>query len=295
MPNNIIINYVAPFYIANGVCKYSFQKQLEKKVILNFSIKKENEKLLEVPNKYLIPDTLKDYVKIIESVVDNKYLDNLHRNINDVEINKQFKLLLLGIAGKYKTDANKISYTFESSLTHEFLHLASTYNDKNNNIIKSGFLDYTNKLIIGKAFNEGFTELLNKKYFNSKSIVYKDEVNIVKFFDLLFDSKELEKLYFTNDFIGLIKQLNNFMTTEDAIKLISNFDLALDFKKIGNPIYIPIYINIRYKLSKIFKEYNKDTLKQFDYLHLLDECPVVNTIQKANNKLKKNLIFYRSI
>lgn len=158
--------------------------------------------------------------------------------------------------------------------------MASSYYDEQNKIKQSGFLDYSNNLVCGKALNEGYTELLTRRIFNPTVKFYNEEVKIVKYFELLFDKKQLEQYYFTNDFVQVVKHLNKFITTEEALKLIHNFDLGLDLKKFGNPAYKLIYTNLQLKLSNLFAHHNKSLLKQIDHLKLLSESPITNTIQK---------------
>ncbi|MFA6753404.1 MAG: hypothetical protein WCR93_03970 [Bacilli bacterium] len=296
MDTNIIINYIAPFLIVNGISNYVFQKNIEKKVIENFSFDQKNILLKDLPDQLIIPDILKKYTKKLESEFDNKSLENLYRNISNVQINKKIILILRGLAGSYITSENKINYSIESALSHEFIHMASSCYDKDNNISKSGFLDFNEKAVFGRSLNEGYTELLNKRYLNPKSSGYNEEVYIVKFFELLFDNKELENFYFTNDFISIIKILKKYMTIEEAINLISNFDLGFKLKYNFNPAYLPIYINIKSKLADIFIKNNHSLLKQLDYLVLLNENPLINTIQNVNLILnKKNYSLTKSL
>ncbi len=285
--DNIVINYLAPFLIVNGLTNYVFQNKTKKTIINNFSLDKPKETLKEVPSNITIPEVLEKCTNILKYNLSKECLDNLYRNISNVEINKKIMLYLRGLAGTYLTSANKITYTSNSSLSHEFIHMASAYYDQETNIIKTGFLDFSQNGTLGNAFNEGYTEMLNIKYFNPKYISYKEEINIVKFFELLFKEKELEKLYFTNDFVGLIKNLNNYMTTKDAINLLSNFDLAFKLKNSFNPAYLPIYLSIKNKLANIFINSKPSFHKQIDYLILLEENPLINTIQKTNLKLTK--------
>ncbi len=121
---------------------------------------------------------------------------------------------------------------------------------------------------------------MTRKLFNKKTRFYDEEVRIAKFLELLIGSKKLEKYYFTNDFIQVVKNLNKFMSTEEAIKLITTFDLGFDLKRQGNPAYKIIYTNLELKISDIFEKNNKSLLKQVDYLKLLSESPITSTIQK---------------
>lgn len=258
---------------------YVLHKQKEKKIIADFN-KTTITKKREIPDENIIPNSLKRLVYQLEKNIDKENLNNLYRNLNDVTINKRFLMILGGIAGKYNSEKNTIDYSIKSALAHEFIHMASSYYDKDNNIKQSGFIDYSNNLAYGKALNEGYTDLLTRRIFNPTTKFYNEEVRVVRFVELLFDKKSLEKYYFTNDFIQVVKNLNKFMSTEEAIKLITTFDLGFDLKRQGNPAYKIIYTNLELKISDIFEKNNKSLLKQVDYLKLLSESPITSTIQK---------------
>lgn len=279
MTENSLTSYITPFLIANGMSNYVLHKQKEKKIIADFN-KTTITKKREIPDENIIPNSLKRLVYQLEKNIDKENLNNLYRNLNDVTINKRFLMILGGIAGKYNSEKNTIDYSIKSALAHEFIHMASSYYDKDNNIKQSGFIDYSNNLAYGKALNEGYTDLLTRRIFNPTTKFYNEEVRVVRFVELLFDKKSLEKYYFTNDFIQVVKNLNKFMSTEEAIKLITTFDLGFDLKRQGNPAYKIIYTNLELKISDIFEKNNKSLLKQVDYLKLLSESPITSTIQK---------------
>ncbi|MDD2409258.1 MAG: hypothetical protein PHD03_00845 [Bacilli bacterium] len=69
-----------------------------------------------------------------------------------------------------------------------------------------------------------------RRYLNPKSADYKKEVNIINFFELLFDTKDLKNIYFTNNFISFIKNPNKYISTSGAINLTSKSELAFKLK-----------------------------------------------------------------
>lgn len=273
------LTYVAPFLIANGTTAFVLSKMSEKKIITEF----DNIEVIKHPmiqEKQIVPDEIKGLVSIIENNVDREYLDNLYANLNNVKIKKKLLLLLLGTKGKYSSQKNILEYSINGSLEHELIHLASTYYDEKNNICQSGFVLYGKNFNLCKALNEGYTDLTTRRFFNKKTFFYNEEVRLAQFFELLFNEKELQKYYFTNDLVSLINKLSTFIGKEEAIKMLIKFDLGLDLKKLGNPAYKIIYTELELKLSEIFMNNKKTINKQFNHLNLLEESHLTNTIKK---------------
>lgn len=192
-------------------------------------------------------------------------------------------MLLLGMKGKYNTEKNTLDYSIDGSLEHEFMHMASSYCDSENNIQQSGFVNYSKNLTYGKAINEGYTDLITRRLFNKKSKFYDGEVRVARFLELLIGKKELEKYYFNNDLVSLVNHLNNYMDKEEAIKFITTFDFGFDLKMQSNPAYKIVYTNLELKMCSLFKKHNNSLSKQVDYLNLLDDA----TITQAITKIKK--------
>jgi hypothetical protein len=273
------LTYIAPFVIANGTTAFVLSKISEKKIITNFNDVKviRTKKIKEMP---IVPEEIKDLVSIIEKNVDKEYLDNLYTNLANVKIRKKFLLLLIGIKGKYSNTNNTLDYSLKRWIEHELIHLASAHYDEKNNICQSGFVHYGKGFSLSKALNEGYTDLTTRRLFNKKTSFYNEEVRIAQFFELLFDKKELQKYYFSNDLVSFINKLSTFVGREEAIKILIKFDLGFELKKFSNPAYKIIYTDIELKLSEIFMNSKKTIDKQFDYIHLLDKSPITNAIKK---------------
>lgn len=273
------LTYVAPFLIANGTAAYVFSKMSEKKIIAKFD-NIEAIKGNKVVEKTTVPEEIKALVSIIEENIDKEYLNNLYTNLNSVKVKKNLLLLLLGVKGKYSSQHNTLDYSINGSLEHELIHLSSAHYDSESDICQSGFVHYGKGFNLCKALNEGYTDLTARRLFNKKTTFYDGEVRIVQFFELLFDKKELQKYYFTNDLVSFINKLSIFVGREEAIKMLIKFDLGFDLKKLSNPAYKIIYTELELKLSEIFMNSKKPIDKQFDHLHLLDKSPITNTIKK---------------
>ena len=285
MAGDGLLTYVAAFILVNGVGNYVLFKKTEKKVITDF----DHVKIAKLSSQYSIvkniPDEIKILVKIIEEKVDSENLKNLYNNLSNVKVRQSFLLLLQGIKGQYNGEENILEYSLKTAKGHELLHLASSYYDKKNNICQSGFITHIGNVTFGRALNEGYTDLLTRRLFNSGTSFYNGEVKITRFFELLLNKKEMEKYYFNNDMPGLIKQLSNYVSREEAIKLITLFDFGFALKRQGNPAYLLVYEDLQLKLCNIYnKNKPKSLLKQYEYLQLLDESIVTKTVQKIKIK-----------
>ncbi|MDD2180964.1 MAG: hypothetical protein PHW32_01190 [Bacilli bacterium] len=278
--NNVIINYIAPFMIASSSMKYVFYKINNKKIISNFDNikigKREN-----IKNTNNIPIELEGLVNTLENNINKKNLNNLYNNLQSIQVNKNFKMLLMGISGKYNSEKNTIDYSIDGSIEHEFIHMASSHWDNEEDIKQSGFVNYAGRLTYGKALNEGYTDLVTRRLFDKTTRFYDDEVRITQFLELLLGSKNMEKYYFNNNLPSLLNHLSNYMDKEDAIKFITTLDYGFELKKLFNPAYKLIYTNLELKLCTIFKEHNKSLLKQIEYLKLLDETIITKAIVKT--------------
>jgi hypothetical protein len=277
------LTFVAPYVIANGTTAFVLSKMSEKKIIARFN-NAETIKTTKVKEKPIVPEEIKDLVSIIEKNVDKEYLDNLYTNLSNVKIKKKLLLLLLGVKGKYSSQNNILDYSLKGSLEHELIHLASAHYDKENDICQSGFVHYGKGFNLCKALNEGYTDLTARRLFNKKTSFYDGEVRLAQFFELLFDKKELQKYYFTNDLVSFVNKLSTFIGREEAIKMLLKFDLGHNLKKLTNPAYKIIYTDLELKLSEIFMNSKKPIDKQFDHFHLLDESPITNAIKKIKKR-----------
>ncbi len=280
--NNIIINYIAPLMITTSGTNYIIHKTTEKRIINSVkNMELGKREIQKQPNE--IPEELKKLVIKLEQYTNKQNLNNLYHNLNDVTINKNWKMLLFGISGKYNTEKNTLDYSIEGSIEHEFLHLASSFCDYNNNIKQCGFINYNSSLTIGRSLNEGYTDFLSREIFNKKTKFYNDEVRIAHFLQLLIGKEQMDNFYFNNDLKGLVTFLSNYINENEVIKLIMNMDLALKLKKLSNPIYKIIYNNIELQLCELFEKHNTSLLKQIDFIKLVDN----SLLTKCTLQLKK--------
>lgn len=218
-------------------------------------------------------EIIKEFYTVLEKKLSHCDLSALYTNMGTLKINSAndsflFKLLdaLTGTrtGGAYLPKHNSIHIDDEPFgrntlkryiLTHELLHMASTRKDKN--FTYSGFHIRGKKLDIGEGLNEGYTELLNGKYFSTarRNDSYFDLQMLAFGIEDIVGQENMEKMYFSNNLSGLIESIARYSSKDEAIELIAKMDSLLkrrvrtDSKKttqLYNELIMDV-ANIRYK------------------------------------------------
>ncbi len=121
------------------------------------------------------------FLNVLENNFDSRDLDNLYNNIISIKIrfpgifSLEDRKKLYASDGMYFPSKNEIlikQKNFVSTVNHELLHLAST-TEKNKRYF-CGFWQQERNINIGYGLNEGYTSLLERRYFNKdiKKSVY---------------------------------------------------------------------------------------------------------------------------
>ncbi len=215
--NGLALSLAARTFNSDNFVK-EYEEILKKHVnTIGFSIPNLENKEILLP--YLI--------KLTENVTDDE-LNLVMNRIENVTIKRG--LPNLSNTGTYNPRFNVLKYVFKSSIGHEFLHLASSFYDKLNNIWLCGFQRVKDNLIIGRGLNEGYTELLASRYYNKdgKVSAYTSLVNICEMLELFFDNdNDMRKLYFSCNLPEFIKKMNEYMTDAEVYKLLFEMDLEI--------------------------------------------------------------------
>lgn len=167
-------------------------------------------------------------------------LINFYNNINDLKTkSKKFSIqnLILSskTAGQYNPRKNEITIdddTAESTIYHELFHMASS--SSKDGIRYSGFHQTPLKLgttPLGKGLNEGYTELLSRRYFTYDSPIidaYKYQVFISEKIEQIIGKEKMQSLYLNSNLKGLIDELKQYVSEEEIMKFISNTDFLID-------------------------------------------------------------------
>lgn len=116
---------------------------------------------------------------------------------------------------------------YSDNIFHELFHESNFIII--NNIIYCGFSQHKSNLKVGQAINEGYTNLMKRRYFGSNEIPfynYELEVLLVTMIEEIVGREKMENLYSRADLYGLVKELTKYNTEEKAINFIRNCDFV---------------------------------------------------------------------
>ena len=195
---------------------------------------------IENIRKKPIGDELLKFRKKICKNFKSENLNLLNNNIKTAKIKiKYFAPEILSLkfsSGKYKLKENKITLINllkKGSTNHEFFHMATSFYDTK---VQTGFSGFQQSFYflnkgIGYGLNEGYTELLTKRYFYEEIKFRNYSYDICTFFaeklEKIVEKERMELFYMTADLYGLHKYLLNFDDSENVLKFIKTLDSLL--------------------------------------------------------------------
>ena len=190
---------------------------------------KDKEKI-----KTLIPLIKKENIEIynfINKLLQNTKIDNLKNlilNFPYITIKYHSASYDPSISGTYNGKTKEIHiYNRDNkvSLHHELLHASSA----DIRFMNIGFkIVLKNGLIFGKGLNEGYTELLNNRFFNYTSTSYNYLQKLAKQIENLCTDKEnMIEYYFNADIFSLISELIPKISLKEIIDILVDMDMLL--------------------------------------------------------------------
>ena len=234
-------------------------------------------------------EIVKEFIEILEKEFSDCDLSAFYDNIKNLKIDSQKESFLLNLldltsggttGGIYSFSDNKIhmsnipfrrSCLKKAVMFHELLHMASSR--KNNKVYVSGFRTVDKSISIGEGLNEGYTELLNCRYFDNgrHAESYYDLQMMALGIESILGQKKMRESYFSNDLKGLIHELEKYTSKEDVITLLVKMDTLLDRKYTSNPKKATLFAreirtdiaNIRLKKLNIQKDTGEISEKEY--------------------------------
>lgn len=181
---------------------------------------------------------IKRFNKNLEENFSQEELQNYYNNIRktrviNTHLLERFLLKKKNIDGLYVPVKKKILIREVDSIYHELFHMASSSDEYH-----VGF----DQGLIGKAINEGYTEIMNRKYFpQKKEMSYLEQVDAAKIIDDIVGNEEMEKLFLKSDLKGLILELSKYISIDDIMKFLAYEDYivsmtVLDNRQLSNEI-----------------------------------------------------------
>ena len=157
--------------------------------------------------------------------------DTPKEDADTMNYNNRDNIILVNLLKEKSLSPKRFSREKTKSFSHELLHMSSTY--KKGILRLSGFSQNVGDLLgVGHGLNEGYTELLNQRYFypendeNTKDpiAIYPEEKIFAYGIERLVGRKTMEKLYFDADLDGLVAQISKYTDQQNAMDLIAKID-----------------------------------------------------------------------
>ena len=260
-----------------------FIDKTERKIILKGMIPKNIKSVRFTPeieeqiNNYnpdniseVYRDSVKLFLERIEKNFDKDSLKFLRRNISSLSVSKYNEVNRLKYRASEETGAaywvkeNKvIIYEYDDiliSIFHELLHMSSSmYKD---GINYSGFSQTgPRNFRIGNGLNEGYTQLLCKRYFSDQKInnSYPYFVHYAKLLERIVGKDRMQSYYMSADLRSLIEDLKQYSSEEEIMRFINNLDFI--FFEVG--YFTSENHLIREELTNIMQEINTFIVNAF--------------------------------
>lgn len=312
------------FFVGSVVLSYCVSNNVINKK-LEKDVKTFNIKDINIPNKDILEKELfynkdvvkhkdvyerfinamktyyKDYLKEETYEIFARKLDTVNiKEISKNEMSKNGKF----VAGFYRTDehqifiiekCNEFPYN-EISVIHELIHSASGVSYPSLSLSISGFSykDKTNNAYYGTGLNEGFTELLTKKFVlvnNGGYLYFENVANIL--YKMI--GNDMITYYFSNDITSLINDLSNLSSREETEIFIRRLDILLSFNKefdittylLSNKYVKKNCSEIKKYLLKCYKEYIILNGNNHSIYHELEQ-DIMNLEFNSNLNIKLN-------
>ncbi len=171
-------------------------------------------------------DAIANFSRILERKFIGKDLTYFYKNIKTLKIKDLVGRVKTNILGSYYVGHNEIILynDYLKSIYHELFHMASScYRD---DVYYSGF-SQNGEHDIGRGLNEGYTELLTRRYFGGFVDfvpAYEEEVRIAKYIEKIVGQFKMESCYLRANLIGLIRELRFYLTETEVTDLITDID-----------------------------------------------------------------------
>ena len=226
--------------------KYAILNKEEKEIFkqVENKLKQSNEAIYEFYReltRHTSPENLRNFVSNIQFAT--------------LDINDRKKKKKCVFQSFYDQTKNKITiYTqLPETLTHDLLHLSSN----NQSAKTNGFHAYgtfkEDSYEIGNGLDEGYTEILNQRYFQQVAINSPKLVRLSSLIEKFYQNpKDMETDYFNACLENLILELTKSMDIKDAINIV----LKIDYVAIHPNDHI-FYHKLINKLIELYRQSHK--------------------------------------
>ncbi len=173
----------------------------------------------------------------------NISLNNFYRNVNTLiskPVDNPDDMPNPNMFASYNVSINRLLYIrsmFQTTIDHELLHMSSTV--KGERYTHCGFcqIDFDKYQVFGEALNEGYTVLLDERYFADKTPEKQELLNTTYVLPKLFvtnlediiGKEQMEKWYFDGDLYSLIEEMCKYISFKRVNDFIIDLDIMSDY------------------------------------------------------------------
>lgn len=260
-------------------------------------IKLTKEDLIKIESKPLGKELVK-FRKNLYRKFNNQNLKLLNNNLASLKVKIKYIapeiLSLKFFAGKYSIVQNKLTIlkTWENvTKVHEFFHIASSYYEENCKLGFSGFhqIIFEKSEHIGLGLNEGYTELISRRYLGSEYSYVTYRYDVCTFFakklEEIVGQDKMETFYLNADLFGLYTYLTRFDEGSNVATFIVMLDYIFKMATYNNSKELAEY----YELVEcyLYKWFIMSKQEELDN-HVIDEntfnIEIQNYIDSLGNK-----------
>ena len=225
-------------------------------IVMPISSEKEEELKNLTSTKFASQEILK-FIAVLEKQP-NVDLTIFFNNLESLSVSKNDpffvtykKLKRERITALYLIMKNIIHYdefSHQRDLYHELLHAATALINYDRDVVICGFdqLSRNRKIRLGKPLNEGYTELLVDRFFQTGgfSTNYPNEKNMAKIVEEAIGQPLMQRSYFSANLDNVIQALTKYDSEENVLKFLANYKAFRNGKlnKKVNHFLLSIYL-----------------------------------------------------
>lgn len=218
--------------------------------------------------------TIKEFCERLDDNFASYDLASFYRNLQTLKVREKFNFskLLDHIIKKEpsETKYDEVENTLhvedknlKGRITHQLLRMTTTR--QNESVIFCGFSQFYKEKnnSIGDALNTGYTEYLNKKYFQVDELVnsYSNEQVIAQGIEKIVGKNKMESLYFKSDLKGLVDELAKYTSIDNIMALLRSFD-SIHKSQLPEESKQEEYCELRKVIAAIYLEKQKRLLEE---------------------------------
>ncbi len=193
-----------------------------------------------------LPPMVRNVTSKIERSFSKDKLNTFYHNVHTLRVTDDVKKLSVAerrkgirLMGVYLPMENAISIdetcVNEKIVAHELLHMSSCKRRRNKYF--QGFCQGNKNNNVGDGLNEGYTEVLTRRYFDNGNFskgAYTTEQFFALCVEKLVGRDKMEKYYFDADLKGLMRELQNYYSDREIESFIVGLDNIFNYKSTRN-------------------------------------------------------------